>query len=41
VYPHGVNKIEKPYPGIAESTVEAIKNGKVAIEIDWVRVVRQ
>jgi beta-glucanase (GH16 family) len=37
-YPRGVNKIDAPYPGIAESTVEAIKSDKVAILVDWVRV---
>jgi len=40
VYPHGVNKIEKPYPGISDATVDAIKNDKVAIVVDWVRVVQ-
>jgi beta-glucanase (GH16 family) len=37
-YPHGVNKIEKPYPGISDATVEAIRSDKVAILIDWIRV---
>jgi len=39
-YPHGVNKIDKPYPGIPDATVDAIKNDKVAILVDWVRVVQ-
>ena len=39
-YPKSVNKIASPYPGIAESTVDAIKSDKVAILVDWVRVVR-
>ena len=37
-YPHGVNKIEKPYPGLAATTVDAIKQDTVAILIDWIRV---
>jgi len=39
-YPRGVNKIDTPYPGIAQSTVDAIRNDTVAIEVDWVRVVQ-
>ena len=39
-YPRGVNKIDKPYPGISGATVEAIQSDKVAIVVDWVRVVR-
>lgn len=37
-YPHGVNKIEQPYFGIAQSTLDAIKSDKASIAIDWVRV---
>ncbi len=37
-YPHGVNKIEKPYFGIAQSTVDAIKAGKADTLVDWIRV---
>lgn len=37
-YPRGVNKIDTPYPGIAESTVDVIKSGNAAVSIDWVRV---
>lgn len=37
-YPHGVNAIEKPYPGISQTTVDAIKQDKVSIAVDWVRV---
>jgi beta-glucanase (GH16 family) len=40
-YPKGVNKIESPYAGIAQSTVDAIKADRVAIAIDWVRVAQQ
>src|SRR4051812_22319599 len=39
-YPQGVDKIEKPYPGISDTTVEAIKAGKADILIDWIRVTR-
>ena len=39
-YPHGVNKIEKPYFGLSDSTLEAVKADKVAIQVDWVRVVQ-
>jgi beta-glucanase (GH16 family) len=37
-YPHGVNKIEKPYPGISDATVAAIKAGKADTVVDWIRV---
>ena len=40
-YPHGVNKIEKPYFGISDTTVDAIKQDKAAIQIDWIRVTQQ
>jgi beta-glucanase (GH16 family) len=40
-YPHGVNKTEKPYFGIAEDTVTAIKQDKASIQIDWIRVTQQ
>jgi len=40
VYPRGVNKIETPYPGLPQSTVDAIASDKVAILVDWVRVVQ-
>ena len=39
-YPQGVNKIDKPYPGISDATVEAITSDTAAIVVDWVRVVR-
>ncbi len=38
VYPHGVNKIEKPYFGMSDATLAAIKAGKADTLIDWVRV---
>jgi beta-glucanase (GH16 family) len=37
-YPHGVNKIETPYPGLSADTVAAIKADHAAISVDWVRV---
>ena len=37
VYPHKVNGIEKPYFGLPQSTVDRIKAGKIAMEVDWVR----
>ncbi len=40
-YPQGVNKIDKPYPGVAQSTVDAIKQDTVAILVDWIRVTQQ
>ena len=38
VYPHGVNKIDKPYFGMSDATLAAIKAGKADTLIDWVRV---
>jgi beta-glucanase (GH16 family) len=37
-YPAGVNKIETPYHGLAESTVKAIQRDEARILVDWVRV---
>jgi beta-glucanase (GH16 family) len=37
-YPHGVNKIEKPYVGMSDATLAAIKAGKADTLVDWVRV---
>ncbi len=37
-YPHKTNGIEKPYQGMPASTVEKIKRGEVAMDVDWVRV---
>jgi beta-glucanase (GH16 family) len=37
-YPHGVNKIEKPYVGMSDATLAAIKGGKADTLVDWVRV---
>ena len=40
-YPHGVNRAEKPYFGIPQSTVDAIKAGKADTLVDWVRVTQE
>ena len=37
-YPFKTNRIETPYNGIPAETVEAVKTGKVAMLVDWVRV---
>lgn len=37
-YPYKTNGIEKPYQGLPEATVEAIKQGEIAMYVDWVRV---
>ena len=38
VYPGKVNNIKQPYYGIPASTVEKVKRGELAMEVDWVRV---
>ncbi|MDG5746758.1 glycoside hydrolase family 16 protein [Qipengyuania sp. XHP0207] len=38
VYPWKVNKLEQPYYGIPQDTVDAVKAGEVQMEVDWVRV---
>ncbi len=37
-YPHGVNGVDKPYFGISQTTVDAIKAGKADTLVDWIRV---
>ena len=37
-YPQGVNKADKPYPGLPASTVDVIQQNKVQFLVDWVRV---
>ena len=37
-YPFKTNRIEKPYNGMPQQTVDAIKAGDVAMYVDWVRV---
>ncbi|CAN5147483.1 hypothetical protein BH09BAC6_BH09BAC6_25370 [soil metagenome] len=39
-YPQGVNKVNAPYPGLAQSTVNKIKAGKAKVYVDWVLVTR-
>ena len=36
-YPHTVNGIETPYAGLSQASVDAIKAGQAAMEVDWVR----
>lgn len=36
-YPAKVNHVRRPYYGLPQSTVDAIKAGKVAMDVDWVR----
>lgn len=40
-YPHGVNKVETPYFGISQSTVNKIKDGKANMQVDWVLVTKE
>ncbi|WP_421989823.1 glycoside hydrolase family 16 protein [Qipengyuania sp.] len=37
-YPFKTNRIEEPYNGIPQETVEAVKRGEVEMLVDWVRV---
>ncbi len=37
-YPNQINKADKPYYGIPESTLELIKSGKAKMLVDWVKV---
>jgi beta-glucanase (GH16 family) len=37
-YPGKVNGIKQPYYGLPASTVDRIKRGELAMEVDWVRV---
>ena len=39
-YPQSVNKAGQPYPGLAASTVDLIKQNKVQYLVDWVRAHR-
>ncbi|OCX53504.1 hypothetical protein BEL04_04175 [Mucilaginibacter sp. PPCGB 2223] len=39
-YPQGVNKVQSPYPGLPQSTVDKIKAGKADYLVDWVLVTR-
>lgn len=37
-YPFKTNRIEEPYSGVPQATVDAVKTGEVAMLVDWVRV---
>ncbi|PZT85260.1 MAG: glycoside hydrolase family 16 protein, partial [Citromicrobium sp.] len=37
-YPFKTNRIEEPYNGVPQATVDAVKTGEVAMLVDWVRV---
>ncbi len=37
-YPFTVNKAQSPYKGMTDATVQAIKEGKGIVLVDWVRV---
>lgn len=37
-YPYKTNGIEQPYQGLPAATVEKIKQGDIAMYVDWVRV---
>jgi beta-glucanase (GH16 family) len=39
-YPHGVNKVDAPYFGLSQSSVDKIKNGQAKVYVDWVLVTR-
>jgi len=39
-YPHGDNKIEKPYFGMSQETVDQIKAGQAKTLVDWVLVTK-
>lgn len=38
IYPKKINGIKKPFYGLPEATVDLIKNGKVKMYVDWVKV---
>lgn len=39
-YPHGVNKVDAPYYGLPQTSVDKIKTGKANFLVDWVLVTR-
>ncbi len=39
-YPQGVNKVDKPYPGLSQSSVNKIKAGQAKTYVDWVLVTK-
>lgn len=38
IYPNTVNGVTTPYYGLPQATVDRIRAGMVAVEVDWVRV---
>jgi len=40
VYPHAINKTDKPYYGLPQTTVDLIKADKAIMLVDWIRVHR-
>lgn len=40
VYPFKINGINKPYYGLPDATLQAIKNGKSKMLVDWVKVTK-
>lgn len=39
-YPAAINKVTSPYPGLPDVTVQLIKEDKVQMLVDWVRVTK-
>jgi len=39
-YPQGVNKVNSPYPGLSQSSVNKIKANQAQMQVDWVLVTR-
>lgn len=39
-YPQGVNKVNSPYPGLSQASVDKIKAGLAQMQVDWVLVTR-
>ncbi|ANY20210.1 Beta-glucanase precursor [Tsuneonella dongtanensis] len=39
-YPLKINGVKSPYQGLPQATVDRIKRGELAMEVDWVRVWR-
>ena len=37
-YPAAVNGVRSPYVGLADATVQRIRNGEARLLVDWVRV---
>ena len=37
-YPHDVNKVDSPYYGLPQASVDKIKAGDVVLQVDWVKV---